>query len=333
MIKKIWIIIVNYRTAPLTVNCLRSIASQIKAPFEIHALVIDNDSRDGSVDMLCSEIKGNHWENWVSVFPAGRNGGFAFGNNVGISKVLNSSKESCYVMLLNPDTIVRNDAVLKLVEFMDENSDVGIAGSLLENENGEPESSAHTAFSPLGELEAAARLGVLTRLLHRYAVTPEIKSTPHACDWVSGASFIVRREVFETVGLLDDKYFLYFEEADFCLRTRNAGWKIWFVPQSRVCHLEGASTGIKKTHQRRPKYWYESRRRYFVKHFGISGLILCDIFWAVGRISLTLRRTLGLGSGGNRTDPKLYAFDLLWGDTKAMITGQVFRICRNQRSP
>ena len=136
---------------------------------------------------------------------------------------------------------------------------------------------------------------------------------------VLGASLIIWREAFEAIGMLDEGCVLYFEEADFCLRAQKAGWKIWFVPESRVVHLEGASTGIRSIVRRRPQYWYDSRRRYFVKHFGVPGLILADVLWTVGTISLVLQRLLQLGSGGNEQDPTWFAFDLLWGDLRALL--------------
>jgi GT2 family glycosyltransferase len=175
----------------------------------------------------------------------------------------------------------------------------------------------------LGELESGAHLGILSRALIRYMVTPPMQVTVHECDWVSGASLMVRREVFEQIGLLDEGYFLYFEEADFCSRARKAGWQVWFVPESRVVHLEGAATGIQQTARRRPPYWYNSRRRYFIKHFGVTGLILADALWMVGRTSLVLRRLLRLGSGGDGLgDPKWFAFDLLWGDLRFLFSGK-----------
>src|SRR5262249_6671991 len=152
--------------------------------------------------------------------------------------------------------------------------------------------SAHNAPSPLGELEAGARLGPLSRALARFAVTPPPQWEAHACDWVSGAALIVRREVLERIGPMDDGYFLYFEEVDYCTRARRAGWEVWFVPQSRIVHLEGASTGIHQVERRRPRYWFDSRRRYFVKHHGVAGLLAADALWALGRASLAARRAL-----------------------------------------
>jgi N-acetylglucosaminyl-diphospho-decaprenol L-rhamnosyltransferase len=321
---RVWVVIVNYRTADMAVDCLQSIAGQIAELPEFHTIVVDNASSDASVEKLMGVIDKEGWHSWASVLPLDRNGGFAFGNNAGIGKALRSTCHVDYVMLLNPDTIIQAGAIRVLVDFMDSHQRVGIAGSRLENAEGRAECSAHTAPSPFGELESGARLGILSRALHRYVVTPPMREAAHECDWVSGASLIVRREVFEEIGLLDEGYFLYFEEVDFCLRAQKAGWTIWFVPESRVVHLEGAATGIRNSVRRRPRYWYDSRRRYFVKHFGVHGLILADALWTVGRTSLTLRRMLRISSGGNEQDPKWFAVDLLWGDLRSFLTGEIW---------
>jgi GT2 family glycosyltransferase len=225
-------------------------------------------------------------------------------------------------MLLNPDTVVRPGALRALVEFMASHPEAGIAGSLIENPDGGVDRSAHRMPSPFGELDGAARLGMLSRLLQRYSVSPPLRDEAHECDWVSGAAMIVRKQVLEQVGPLDEGYFLYFEEVDFCCRARNAGWQVWYVPQARVLHLEGAATGIRTAAKRRPAYWYDSRRRFFVKHHGLGGLLLADLLWAVGRLSFLLRNALGFGKQRGHADPKHFMLDLLWGDLRAVLGGR-----------
>ncbi len=318
-----WIVIVNYRTAELTIDCLRALSAQVADLVGGRVVVVDNDSGDGSTKKLFFTIEREGWSGWASMMPLDRNGGFAYGNNAGIRAALASADHVDYVMLLNPDTVVREGAVKALVEFMERHPHAGIAGSLLENKDGGVECSAHRIHSPLSELNAGARLGLLSRLLHRYVVSESPAAEAHRCDWVSGASLIVRREVIEKVGLMDDGYFLYFEEVDFCRRAQQAGWECWYVPESRVMHLEGASTGIRATAKRRAKYWYDSRRRFFVKHYGITGLVAADALWAIGRFSFLLRRGLGLGARSHvNNDPQWFMFDLLWGDLRAIMTRQ-----------
>ena len=324
MVPSIWIVIVNYRTADLVVDCLHSIKAQFHMTPALRAVVVDNDSRDGSAEKILGAIAQKGWHEWATVIPSNRNGGFAFGNNIAIREALLENGHVDYVVCLNPDTTAHTGAIRALVDFMDANPSAGIAGSRIENAEGKTECSAHNALSPLGELVSSARVGILSRVLRRYDVSPPMQEAiAHRCDWVSGASFIVRREVFEQIGLLDEGYFLYFEEVDFCTRARKAGWHVWFVPESRIVHFEGASTGIQSVARRRPSYWYQSRRRYFVKHFGVLGLIFADILWAIGRGSLNLRRVLKPGSGGKEQDPKWFALDLLWGDLRAFFSREI----------
>lgn len=325
---RLWIIIVNYRTAPLAVECLRALSKQIPDMAGSRVVLVDNNSGDGSVEQLTAVMEREGWLEWADVMPLDRNGGFAYGNNAGIRAALASPDHVDYVMLLNPDTVVREGAVRALADFMDGRPCVGIAGSLLENAMGGVECSAHRRHSPLSELDAGARLGLLSRLLSRYGVSPPPRDHAHPCDWVSGASMIVRRTVLEQIGLLDEGYFLYFEEADFCWRARNAGWEIWYVPDSKVMHLEGASTGIRVSARRRAGYWYDSRRRFFVKHYGITGLVAADVLWALGRMTLMLRRLFRLGGGSGREDPAYFMYDLLGGDLKSLLTGRVLTIRR-----
>jgi GT2 family glycosyltransferase len=223
-------------------------------------------------------------------------------------------------MLLNPDTLVRNGAIAALVDFMESNPNAGIAGSQIENQDGGIESSAHRFHTVIGDLLDGARLGVLTRLFPQYEVTPVLQHVPHQCDWVSGSSMIIRKQVIDDIGLLDEDFFLYFEEVDFFFRAKKAGWQTWYVPSAKVMHIEGASTGIKET-KRRPQYWYDSRRRFMIKHHGLSRLILSDTLWGIGRLTWNIRRVFKLGAQQS-VDPKYYAFDLLWGDFKAILTGQ-----------
>jgi GT2 family glycosyltransferase len=318
------IVIVNYRTAALVADCLHSLVPQVGDLAGGRVLVIDNDSGDGSREAIAATVADQGWQAWVQVLSGGRNGGFSFGNNIGICEALSADPPPDCVLLLNPDTVVRPGAIAALVSFMRTNPQAGIVGSQLENAAGGIECSAHRAPSPLGDLDAGARLGVLSRLLERHVISPPVSPQAHPCDWVSGASMLVRREVLRDIGLMDEGFFLYFEEVDYCCRARAAGWQVWYAPESRVLHLEGASTGIHAKARRRARYWYDSRRRFFVKHHGVAGLLLADGLWAAGRLSFLLRRALRLGGHNDvHADPRWFMFDLLWGDLRALLAGRL----------
>jgi GT2 family glycosyltransferase len=131
--------------------------------------------------------------------------------------------------------------------------------------------------------------------------TPE---RPLQIDWVSGACMIIRREVIEAIGLLDEGYFLYFEETDFILRARRAGWSCWHIPDARVVHYVGQSTGVTakdKRGQRTPAYWFESRRRYFVLNYGLPYALLTDLAVVIASGLWKARRLLGSRSDRERS--------------------------------
>lgn len=195
-----WIITINYRTADLVIESLRTLAPQKQALEGGHVVIVDNASGDGSCEKISSTVQSEGWSTWVSVVPMNRNGGFAFGNNIGFSQALSSPDHVDYLLLLNPDSSARSGSIEKLVAFMNEHPNVGVAGSRLENENGGIECSAHSFHSPISELLEGARFGLLTRCLSNYEVTPPLRNEAHVCDWVSGSSMIVRRKVIEEGG-------------------------------------------------------------------------------------------------------------------------------------
>ena len=289
------VVIVNYRTPGLTIDCLHSLASEVRSLPDTRVVVTDNASGDGSVEQISRAIETEGWSDWVSFMPLERNGGFAYGNNAAIRPVLQSTNPPDYVLLLNPDTIVRPRALKVLVDFMDEHPEVGIAGSRLENPDSTPQHSAFRFHSVQSELDYGLRIGAVSKLLARWWIAPPISEEPCQTDWVAGASMIVRREVFEAAGLMDEEYFMYYEEMDFCLQANRAGWSCWYVPESRVVHLVGQSSGVtdtKRKPKRLPQYWFDSRRRYFLKNHGWLYAALADASWASGFALWRLRRVV-----------------------------------------
>lgn len=321
--KKVSIVIVNYKTAELAMQSVLSVLGEFGHIPQLKIYLVDNASQDGSADKFVDFINENDLANSVKFLSMSLNGGFAYGSNAGIRQAL--ANQSDYVMLLNPDTIVRQGAISNLVNFLEDNTQVGIAGSQLENIDGHVENSAHRFPSIIGQLIESARLGVLEKMFPNHVLTYPATNKAHQSDWVSGSSMMVRKDVFNSVGLLDESYFLYFEEVDFFYRVKQAGWQTWYVPDSRVMHMEGASTGIKLA-KRRPAYWFESRRRYFIKHHGVAGLLAADLLWLGGRLSFLLRKLLKLGAQKQVNDPKWLMWDLLSGDILAVLSGSAWRL-------
>lgn len=299
------IVIVNWRTGGLTVDCLRSLAPQV-AEVDARVVVADNASGDGSIEQVADGIARNGWS-WAETLPLPRNGGFAFGNNAVLRRfaipdsrssdaqrqVAHHASQFPYVLLLNPDTVVRPGALRELVAFMDAHPGVGIAGSRLEDPDGTPQVSAFRFHGVASEFERGMRLGVVSRLLASRRVPQPVRDAAHPTDWLAGASMIVRREVFERIGLLDEGYFMYYEEVDFCLRARRAGFEVWYVPSSRVVHLVGSASQVsdaRRHRKRRPGYWFDSRRRYFLKNLGVFRAAAADAAFLIGFAVWRVRR-------------------------------------------
>ncbi len=293
---RLLVVIVNFRAAELTLDCLRALAGEVAALPGLRAVVVDNASGDGSADRLAAAVQEYPW---ATVRPLAENRGFSAGNNAAIRPALAAADPPDYVLLLNPDTVVRSGAITELLRFMESHPEVGLAGARLEEPDGTPQTSAFRFPTVLGELENGTRLGVLTRLLSRYVVAPPAPAESGRADWLSGACLMIRRAVFDTVGLLDEGYFLYYEEVDFCRRAARAGWPSWYVPAARVVHRIGASTGW-TTNRRRPKYWFDSRRRYMRRHLGPAKTVLANALWTAGYATFRLRQPL---QGKPDTDP------------------------------
>jgi GT2 family glycosyltransferase len=270
--------IVSYKSAGLTIDCLRSIEPERLTPeVRVRAIVVDNASGDATA--IGEAIAASSWSSWVTLIQARRNGGFSSGNNLAIQEAY-STRPPDYVYLLNPDTVLRHGAISALTRFLEDHVEVGIAGSSFENFDGTDWPIAFKFPSLLSELEGGLQLGLATRMLQRWTVPVQMSKTDQSIDWVPGASMMIRRSVIDKIGGFDEGYFLYFEETDFCLRAKRAGFSTWYVPESRVMHIAGQSTKLTERRaapKRLPPYWFESRRRYFITAYGVRYAVAVDI--------------------------------------------------------
>jgi len=295
---KLLIVIVNYKTPALTVDCLASVAAELRDHLRgiaTRVVVTDNKSPDDSVARITEAIRQHQWESWCSLLPMECNGGFAYGNNGAIRPALSSIDPPELVLLLNPDTVVIPGAIRSLVDAFDADPRTHLAGSRLEDPDATPQVSAFRFHRILNEFETQLRFGPISRLLGNRAVGMIPLDTPFDCQWVAGASLMIRKSVFDKIGLLDEGYFMYFEEVDFCLRAARAGFVCRYLPQSRVVHLVGQASGVTnntKANKRRPAYWFEARRRYFIKNFGRPYAIGADLAFVAGFVPWRIRRAI-----------------------------------------
>lgn len=301
------VVIVTYRSAALTIASLGSLAAERAAVAGLSVRVVVVDNASGDLGPISNAVEAAGWSYWVTLVAAPRNGGFAYGNNLGIEHAYAAGVPD-YVYLLNPDTLVRAGAIETLVRFMDTHPQAGIAGSGFENAEGRDWPIAFRFPNLLGEVNEGLRFGLVTRMLSRWNIVRSMGKTNEPVDWVCGASMMIRPRVLEVIGGLDENYFLYFEETDFCWRARHAGFETWYVPASRVMHIGGQSTAItSETLTRLPDYWFDSRRRYYAITGGRAYAALID---AVSLIAYSLGAVKGLLQGRRHQQTPYFIRDL-----------------------
>jgi GT2 family glycosyltransferase len=286
------VVIVNYRTGGLAVDALRSLETGIAGQDGRCAVVVDNDSGDGSADVIEQAIAQNGWRDWARLIRSPVNGGFSAGNNLGIQ-----AAKADFYLLLNSDAYLRPGAIGHLLDAMARHPRAGLIGPRLEGEDGAPQHSSFRNRTPVTEFMAAAGTGPIDRLLKRHAISLGLSDQAVEAEWVSFACVMIRRAVIDAIGLMDEGYFLYFEDIDYCRRARTAGWTVLTDPAARAVHLRGGSASLKeaiRARSRLPRYYFASRARYFAKfHGGVFGIVSANIAWTLGRMISFLREAVG----------------------------------------
>ncbi len=280
------IVMTVYRSVDLTIDCLRSLARQIDEVPGTFVGICENGGDPSDLDRLVRVVESEGWGDWIGIRAIQPNRGFTGGNNAIIEPALRWPSPPDDFLLLNTDTLVGPNSLRVLHGFLTAHPEVGIVGPQLTWPDGRPQECCFRDPSILGQLLAAARTGYLD-LLFRESLTP--KSPPHdpgPHDWKTFACALIRRQVFEQVGLLDEGYYLYMDDPDFCFLARRAGWKIGHCNDCSVVHLKGGSNDVPasvRERRRLPRYYYVSRARYFAKRHGIAGLWLANLCWHAGR--------------------------------------------------
>ncbi len=284
------LIVLNYRTPQLVADCLYSFAQQIVAGRDC-VVVVDNGSGDDSAEIIQALIDKEKWQ-WATVVTAPGNNGFSAGNNFGMQAV-----DAAAYFLVNSDTLARPNVLATLHTAFAERPRAGLISPRLEWPDETPQISCFRYHSPTSEFLEAAKTGPISKLLPNYSVAIPIQDRPIYPEWTSFASVVVRQAVIDEVGWMDEGYFMYFEDVDYCRRVRAAGWDIVHLPDARMVHLRGGTSDVKAATiagKRRPAYFYRARSRYFAKFYGGSvGLWRANISWLFGRTIALLRETIG----------------------------------------
>jgi len=273
--------IVSYRSRELLRDCLRSLREY--APGSLgRVIVVDNDSRDGTVEMVASNFPD------VLLIAADQNLGFSLGNNRAIR-----GGDSDYVLALNPDTRVTEGALDRLVELMDAHPEIGICGCRLELEDGSLDHAAKRSFptitSALGHFTGVGRR-MEGGALSDYRA-PDVEAGP--VDAVNGDFMLMRRSLLDEIGLFDEGYWMYMEDLDICYRCWEAGKVVWYEPSVTVVHVKHGSSGDHRTLRLNYAFHY-GMYRFYRKHYAAerNGLVNTAVYAGIaGKLGISAARS------------------------------------------
>ncbi len=274
---KLSIVILSWNVCTLLKKALASIFQSAPVNTTHEVLVVDNASSDGFVKMVRNLFP------QVRLINNDTNLGFTKGNNLGMTLARGD-----HILLLNPDTEIVGDALDALIRYLDTHQDVGLVGPRLLNPDGTQQSSRRRFPSvPILFLESTWLEGLAPRaLLDHYTVRDRSAAVDQNVDWITGAAMLVRRTVIEQVGLLDEGFFMYSEELDWCHRIRSAGWQIAYTPAAEIIHYGGKSSD--QVASSRHIYFQSSKVRYTQKYHGalvaelLRGSLLAQYLWQCG---------------------------------------------------
>ncbi len=284
------VIVVNWNTRDLLARCLRSLYDAAEG-LTLEVIVVDNASQDGSVEMVRERFP------QVRLVENDENVGFARANNQAMPFATGR-----YLLLFNSDAVATPGAIRALVSLADSEPRAGVVGAQLLNPDGTFQAS-YTPFPTLWQ-EFLILTGLGRAMLgdHYPSRGPEEERGAQIVDRVEGACMLVRREAYEQVGGLDERYFMYAEEVDWCYAMNKAGWQVWYQPAAKVIHFGGGSS-----RHRRPQRegdLYQSRVRFFRKHYGDWPARLLKVqLYTLTAIKLVVHKALRFLSGGKKGRP------------------------------
>jgi N-acetylglucosaminyl-diphospho-decaprenol L-rhamnosyltransferase len=307
--KKITAVVVTYQSEPTIATTI----SQLKKAHQcgmLDCIFVDNNSRDQTASLLMQE------SSWAKVLLSKGNNGFGRGCNIGLSHVATP-----YTLFINPDAVIDAVALAKLCDFLEQHPTVGIVApaTLCGDERGE------RWYQATGLLPTPTSL--LRRAIPLLHAKPELRAVlpgeqPFRTEWICGAIMLVRTSLARKLGGFDSRFFLYWEEMDFCLRAAQVGAETWITGLIQARHVCGASSANDKTKIFGciAKHFYESRRYYMIKHHGWFAATMLDV---LEFISIVLRTTMDMlcGKGYARILPRLQAS--VFGLPRANLTNEI----------
>ncbi|MDP9174830.1 MAG: glycosyltransferase family 2 protein [Planctomycetota bacterium] len=299
------IVIINYRTPQVTIDCLASLAAQIDDVPGTRVILVDNASGDNSMPLLRATIDARGWSSWISLVESDNNRGFAGGNNFGLASVKDLSPAPRFVLLLNSDTIVQPGAIKHCKERMEAEPSIGILSCMLLNSDLTVQNIARKLPTPLRL--AASSLGLpwfLPRFFGWANLEDESwdrRTQARDVDWVGGAFMMIRKDLIDRMGPMDDRFFFYGEDVEFCHRAWKNGMRVCYDPRATIIHLGGASSdsGRLASAQKNALMW---QARYLIQR-RCYGLVAEHFIRTIDIISFGLRH-LKLLLRGRKNSPE-----------------------------
>lgn len=254
------VIIVTWNSEKWIKRCLDSILAT-SGDLQIEIIVVDNFSKDKTLEIL------KPYSSQIKLVQNSSNLGYARGCNQGLKMA-----QGNYVLLLNPDTEIKENSLQKMLDFMEKNSDVGALGPQLLDFDGEIQPSCRSFPNYkllLWEFLGLSRLFPKSKIYGAWKMGDfDFKSTREV-EQPMGSALFLRKKVIDQIGLMDERFFLFYNDVDFCYRIKNAGWKIYFYPEAQIFHSKGASTGQVKIKKIILSHWGHFR---YLKKYHSSGL-------------------------------------------------------------
>lgn len=287
---QILISIINYKTADLTIAAVQSVLADL-GDTAGEVVVVDNASGDGSDAVIEAWIADHAQDRPVRLIRSPENTGFSGGHNIGIR----AGRAELY-LILNSDAVLRPGFIAAMIAAAQARPEIGLFAPQIEYDDGAVQVSTFRFASPTSELIRAAHSGPLTKLFKHREVALPPEGDEQEIEWASFACILLRGAMVDQVGPMDEGYFLYFEDAEYCLRARRAGWRIGRVRAARAVHFRGGSGPVKalaKARKRLPGYFYASRARFLAQGHGRFAPVWANLLWYLGRGIAQLRRPLG----------------------------------------
>ena len=232
---KLAVVLLNYRTPDLIVQCLESLVPQID-PDQARVVVVDNHSEDGSAAKIQAAVRDNDWSERVTVLESGHNGGFSFGNNYGVRRI-----DAELYLLLNSDTFLREGALAELVGAADQHPQAAMLSPRLEWPDETPQESTFTFHRPAWELIHSAGTGLVSKAFRRYTVARPVCDRPSDFEWTSFACVMIRKSLLEKLGGFDEALPVEGNDVDLCLRLEELGYRQVIPPEAILFHHESRS--------------------------------------------------------------------------------------------